>query len=190
MPLKCEYWLANPTLHSLDIWVSNIAEACECAILQAAGSSASEAECCRGGGQGTGTVFSDTPRLWRAWRPPPTPPRPRATRRGWRRCGTRVWTGGRSWARCGPPWPSPPPTTSWSDTSGPGSWPPGGVTRDITINTHNNMDGSREAFDLRVPLLAYNLFQTVFNGWLFSRAWGLWWHHYNWRCQPVDYTNR
>lgn len=42
---------------------------------------------------------------------------------------------------------------------------------------------------MRLPLLAYNLFQTVFNGWLFSRAWGLWWHHYNWRCQPVDYTN-
>ena len=52
------------------------------------------------------------------------------------------------------------------------------------------MDGSREAFDLRLPLLAYNLFQTVFNGWLFSKAWGLWWYHYNWRCQPVDYTNR
>ena len=88
-------------------------------------------------------MFSHTPRLWRAWRPPPTPPRPRATRRGWRRCGTRVWTGGRSWTVCGPPWPSPPPTTSWSDTSGPGSWPQGGVTRDITINIRNNMDLGR-----------------------------------------------
>ena len=67
---------------------------------------------------------------WRTWRPPPTRPRPGATRRGWRRCGTRVWTGGRWWAVCGPPWHSPPPTTSWSATSGPGSWPPGGGTRD------------------------------------------------------------
>jgi len=47
----------------------------------------------------------------------------------------------------------------------------------------------RDPYDLKYVLLAYNLFQTVFNTWLFFEVWWLWLDHYSWTCQPVDYSN-
>lgn len=47
----------------------------------------------------------------------------------------------------------------------------------------------REPYNLKTPMLIYNLFQTIFNIWLFYKVWWLWRDHYNWRCQPVDYSS-
>ena len=47
----------------------------------------------------------------------------------------------------------------------------------------------RQPYNLKYTMLAYNLFQTVFNSWLFYKAWWLWRDHYSWTCQPVDYSN-
>ena len=47
---------------------------------------------------------------------------------------------------------------------------------------------NREAYNLKYVMLVYNLFQTVFNMWLFYKVWWLWRDHYNWTCQPVDYS--
>jgi len=39
-------------------------------------------------------------------------------------------------------------------------------------------------------MLAYNIFQTVFSGWLFLQFGGFWLTgRYNWVCQPVDYSS-
>jgi len=48
---------------------------------------------------------------------------------------------------------------------------------------------NREPYNLKYLLLCYNLFQSVFNSWLFYKVWWLWRDHYNWNCQPVDYSN-
>ena len=47
---------------------------------------------------------------------------------------------------------------------------------------------NREAYNLKYVMLVYNLFQTVFNMWLFYKVWWLWRDHYSWTCQPVDYS--
>ena len=36
----------------------------------------------------------------------------------------------------------------------------------------------------------YNLFQVVFNSWLFYKVGWLWRDHYDWNCEPVDYSYR
>jgi len=46
----------------------------------------------------------------------------------------------------------------------------------------------REPFNLKYVMLAYNLFQTVFNSWIFYKVFWLWRDHYSWTCQPVDYS--
>jgi len=47
---------------------------------------------------------------------------------------------------------------------------------------------NREPFNLKYVMLAYNLFQTVFNSWIFYKVFWLWRDHYSWTCQPVDYS--
>merc|ERR1719320_2171745 len=48
---------------------------------------------------------------------------------------------------------------------------------------------NREPYDLKYPMLAYNLFQTIFNGWIFLGAASFWFGgKYNWVCQAVDYS--
>merc|ERR1719244_1531617 len=48
---------------------------------------------------------------------------------------------------------------------------------------------NREPYDLKYPMLAYNLFQTLFNGWIFLGAASFWFGgKYNWVCQAVDYS--
>jgi hypothetical protein len=46
----------------------------------------------------------------------------------------------------------------------------------------------REPFNLKYVMLAYNLFQTIFNSWIFYKVFWLWRDHYSWTCQPVDYS--
>lgn len=48
---------------------------------------------------------------------------------------------------------------------------------------------TRAPFNLRSVLVIYNLMQTVINAFLVYKAGSLWLLHYNWICQPVDYTN-
>ncbi|XP_058981285.1 elongation of very long chain fatty acids protein AAEL008004 [Musca domestica] len=48
----------------------------------------------------------------------------------------------------------------------------------------------RKALDLRNVLVWYNLFQTVFSAWIFYEyLMSGWWGDYNFKCQPVDYSN-
>jgi len=47
----------------------------------------------------------------------------------------------------------------------------------------------RIAYGCQKPMLVYNIFQTFFSLWIFSRLCGFWLSgKYNWICQPVDYT--
>jgi len=46
----------------------------------------------------------------------------------------------------------------------------------------------REPYELKNAMLAYNLFQTVFNSWLVYKVGYLWMYEYNWNCEPVDYS--
>ncbi|XP_065331909.1 very long chain fatty acid elongase AAEL008004-like [Cloeon dipterum] len=50
---------------------------------------------------------------------------------------------------------------------------------------------NRKPFELRRVLIAYNAFQVVFSTWLFYELGMSGWltGDYNYRCQPVDYTN-
>jgi elongation of very long chain fatty acids protein 7 len=48
---------------------------------------------------------------------------------------------------------------------------------------------NRAAFNLRTVLLIYNLMQIFINTFLVYKAGHLWLWHYDWTCQPVDYTN-
>ncbi|KAL9891537.1 very long chain fatty acid elongase 7 isoform 2-T2 [Glossina fuscipes fuscipes] len=49
---------------------------------------------------------------------------------------------------------------------------------------------NRKAFDLRKLLIYYNLCQTLFSAWMFYEyLMSGWWGHYNFTCQPVDYSN-
>jgi len=47
----------------------------------------------------------------------------------------------------------------------------------------------REPYNLKSAMLAYNIFQLVFNSWLVYKVGWLWRYHYSWTCQPVDYSN-
>ncbi|KAI4462109.1 fatty acid acyl transferase-related [Holotrichia oblita] len=49
---------------------------------------------------------------------------------------------------------------------------------------------NRKPFNLRKPIIFYNLFQVIFSCWLFYES-GIcgWLSHYSYRCQPVDYSN-
>jgi len=47
----------------------------------------------------------------------------------------------------------------------------------------------KQPFQLKYPMLAYNLFQVLFNGWIFLGAASYWFGgKYNWICQAVDYS--
>ncbi|XP_012288365.1 elongation of very long chain fatty acids protein AAEL008004 isoform X2 [Orussus abietinus] len=49
---------------------------------------------------------------------------------------------------------------------------------------------NRKPFQLKNVLIVYNLFQVIFSTWLFYEClMGGWWRQYNFRCQPVDYSN-
>ena len=48
----------------------------------------------------------------------------------------------------------------------------------------------RPAYSCKTAKLVYNLFQTLFSLWIFSRLCGFWLSgKYNWVCQPVDYSD-
>ncbi|XP_071445037.1 very long chain fatty acid elongase AAEL008004-like isoform X2 [Hetaerina americana] len=50
--------------------------------------------------------------------------------------------------------------------------------------------GNRKPLELRRVLIGYNFFQVIFSSWLFYEClMGGWLRHYNFRCQPVDYTD-
>ncbi|XP_046390264.1 elongation of very long chain fatty acids protein AAEL008004-like isoform X1 [Ischnura elegans] len=51
--------------------------------------------------------------------------------------------------------------------------------------------GNRKPLELRRVLIGYNFFQVVFSTWLFYEIGMSGWltGHYNFRCQPVDYSN-
>jgi len=46
----------------------------------------------------------------------------------------------------------------------------------------------REPYNLKSIMQIYNLFQVLFNSWLFYKVLWLWRDHYDWNCQPVDYS--
>lgn len=50
---------------------------------------------------------------------------------------------------------------------------------------------NRKPFNLRYTLIAYNFIQVIFSSWLFYEIAISGWltGHYNFRCQPVDYSN-
>jgi len=49
---------------------------------------------------------------------------------------------------------------------------------------------NRPAYNIQGIIVAYNLFQTLFSLWIFSKACRFWLTgKYNWLCQPVDYSN-
>lgn len=48
---------------------------------------------------------------------------------------------------------------------------------------------NREPFKLKEVMLVYNLLQTIINIWLLYHVGWLWFVHYDWKCQPVDYSN-
>lgn len=50
---------------------------------------------------------------------------------------------------------------------------------------------NRKPFQLKNVLIVYNLFQVIFSAWMFYQIGISGWltGKYNWRCQPVDYTN-
>ena len=108
----------------------------------------------------------------------------------WRSCGTPEWTPGSWWTASCPPSPCPPPTTSSSDTSDPGSWKRGDHNNNQRQWWNAIHEWCREPYNLKSIMLVYNLFQAVFNSWLFYKVWWLWRDHYDWNCQPVDYTYR
>ncbi|KAJ9590186.1 hypothetical protein L9F63_016675 [Diploptera punctata] len=47
---------------------------------------------------------------------------------------------------------------------------------------------NRKPMDLRNVLIFYNLVQVIFSAWLFYESMVAGWLHYNYRCQPVDYS--
>ena len=48
----------------------------------------------------------------------------------------------------------------------------------------------KTAYECRTAMFIYNTFQTFFSLWIFSRFGGFWLTgKYNWKCQPVDYSN-
>jgi len=52
-----------------------------------------------------------------------------------------------------------------------------------------NFMKDRPPYEIKNIMLVYNLFQTVFSAWMFSRTSNLWLSGmYNWQCEPVDYS--
>ncbi|XP_026328432.1 elongation of very long chain fatty acids protein AAEL008004-like [Hyposmocoma kahamanoa] len=48
---------------------------------------------------------------------------------------------------------------------------------------------NRKPFELRRVLIFYNLAQTIFSAWIcYEYLMSGWWGHYNYTCQPVDYS--
>ncbi|XP_053602710.1 very long chain fatty acid elongase AAEL008004-like [Plodia interpunctella] len=48
---------------------------------------------------------------------------------------------------------------------------------------------NRKPFQMRGVLIVYNLAQTLFSSWIFYEyMMSGWWGHYNFTCQPVDYS--
>ena len=48
----------------------------------------------------------------------------------------------------------------------------------------------RPAFELRTPLIIYNIFQIILSGWMTYESCRLaWFNGYSLVCQPVDYSN-
>ena len=48
----------------------------------------------------------------------------------------------------------------------------------------------KPAYECRAAMFVYNVFQTFFSLWIFSRLGGYWLTgKYSWTCQPVDYSN-
>lgn len=48
----------------------------------------------------------------------------------------------------------------------------------------------RAPYNIKTAMLVYNVFQTFFSLWIFSRLCGFWLSgKYNWVCQPVDYSD-
>ena len=48
----------------------------------------------------------------------------------------------------------------------------------------------RKPFSLKWPILAYNLFQTMFSLWGFIQGWRFYVSgDYSWTCEPVDYSD-
>lgn len=45
---------------------------------------------------------------------------------------------------------------------------------------------NRKAFELKNILLLYNLFQVIFNGFIFSQFANVWINNYNWRCESLN----
>ena len=48
----------------------------------------------------------------------------------------------------------------------------------------------RKPYDIKLLMIAYNLFQTLLSLWLFQKASYFWLTgRYNWLCQSVDFSN-
>ena len=48
----------------------------------------------------------------------------------------------------------------------------------------------RQPYDIKLLMIAYNLFQTLLSLWLFQKASYFWLTgRYNWLCQSVDFSN-
>jgi len=52
----------------------------------------------------------------------------------------------------------------------------------------------REPYDIKMLMIVYNFFQTIFSAWMFYEGWryfGFYPGHrtYSWHCQPVDYSD-
>nr|BBF94989.1 elongation of very long chain fatty acids protein 9 [Orthetrum albistylum] len=86
---------------------------------------------------------------------------------------------------------SDPRTSEWFLMSGPGPL----VFILVTYLYFCNKVGpqwmeKRKPYDLKPLLIAYNLIQVLFSVWLvWEGLQGGWLHHYNLKCQPVDYSN-
>ena len=49
---------------------------------------------------------------------------------------------------------------------------------------------NRDPYDVKGILIVYNLFQTLFNFWMFKEGWRFFGTgKYSWHCEPVDYSN-
>nr|XP_042909565.1 elongation of very long chain fatty acids protein AAEL008004 [Parasteatoda tepidariorum] len=50
---------------------------------------------------------------------------------------------------------------------------------------------NRQPFDLKALMIVYNFFQVIISSWIFIQLGRLgWFTKYNWRCEPIDYSNR
>ena len=64
------------------------------------------------------------------------------------------------------------------------------IQRDIFRFAGISFMKDKTAYECRTAMFIYNVFQTFFSLWIFSRLGGFWLTgKYNWKCQPVDYSN-